>query len=345
LIMKNIYNYEKLSMLTMSLAHLLHAGVAVADALYLLSEDGEETEREILRQMAKNADSGMSLASCFDAAGVFPGYLCTLLAVGETVGKTEQTLKSLAKYYDGQARLKRQLRSALLYPVVLLIVLLCVLVVLLVWVLPVFDSVYAQLGGSLTGIAGGLLVLGRYIGRCLPWIGAFLALGCVMVAVPVFRKSAITLWKKLRGDRGVWKWVNNARFIQALALGAVSGMTQPEAVQMASGMANGEIPQFQKRCKSCENIMEQEENLADALEKSGFLTIAEGRLLGAGIRSGQGEIALTQLADRLLEQSEEKVARLAEKAEPAAVIISCSLIGLVLVSVMLPLLNIMNTIA
>lgn len=340
--MKNVYDYDNLSMLTMSLAHLLHAGVAVPDALWLLAEDAKDSE--ILQKMAENADSGMSLAQCFQNSGVFPGYLCTLLAVGEKVGKTEQTLTRLAQYYDGQARLKRQLRSALLYPAILLAVLLAVFVVLLVWVLPIFDSVYAQLGGSLTGIAGGLLNFGKLIGKALPWIGVALALLFAVFAVPFFRKSAMKLWKKLWGDQGVWKYVNNGRFVQALSLGIVSGMTQPEAVQMASGMAKMDVPKFKLRCEQCAKALEQGEKLSSALEKVDFLTAAEGRLLDAGIRSGQGEVALSQLADRLLEQSEEKVAGLTEKAEPAAVILACSLTGLVLLSVMLPLLNIMNTI-
>ena len=339
------FGSDNLSTLCLSLAHLLHAGIGSADALLLLYEDETDAAcKAVLREMAKNADSGMSLAACFQAAGVFPHYLCTLLQVGEDVGKSEQTLHRLGNYYQSMARLQRQLRSALMYPAVLLGVLLAVLVVLLVWVLPVFDGVYAQLGGGLTGIAGWLLRLGQGLGKALPWICGALILTAALLAIAPVRKGILKLWKKHWGDRGVWNAVNTARFVQALSLGITSGMTEPEAVRMASTMAQADVPAFEARCAQCKDALEQGRTLTAALRQSSLLPPAQARLLDAGVRSGQGQQALENISDRLLERSEDRVAGLAEKIEPAVVIFACILIGLVLLSVMLPLMNIMNTI-
>lgn len=334
---------DQISMLTMSLAHLHHAGVPAADALYLLAEDAvDQKDRAILTGMANNADEGMSLAACFQAAGAFPGYLCTLLAVGESVGKTEQTLTRLSRYYQGQARLRRQLKSALIYPGVLLAILLAVLTVLLVWVMPVFDGVYAQLGGELTAMAAFLQKAGQTLGKALPWIGGVTAAVLLLLLIPVFRRNLMKLWKKYWGDRGVWKRVNNARFMQVLSLGITSGMTEQEAVEMAEKMADTQA--FQKRCEHCRDRLSEGESLPDILGEGHILEAGEKRLLEAGIRSGQSEKVMTELSDRLLEKSEEAVEGMAAKAEPTVIIITCILIGAVLLSVMLPLLNIMNTI-
>ncbi len=342
---KFIPTTEYLTGFCLSLSHLVHAGIGAADSFYLLSEDEKDPAlRQLLRTMAQNADGGMSLSESIQAAGVFPGYLCTLLTVGEAVGKTEQTLQRLGSYYENTARLQRQLRSALMYPAVLLIVLLAVLTVLLVWVLPVFDGVYAQLGSGLTGISLWLLNFGRGLGFALPWIGGAVALALVLLAIRPVRKKLLNFWKKHWGDRGVWAAVNRARFVQALSLGISSGMTAQEAVQTASLLANPEIPAFQKRCTQCKDALESGDSLAAALAQAELLPPAEKRLLDAGNRSGQGAQALESIADRLLERSQEQVAGLAEKTEPAAVIFACVLIGLVLLSVMLPLMNIMNTI-
>lgn len=339
------FTTENISTLCLSLAHLFHAGIGGADALFLLYEDETDPScKAVLRDMAKNADDGQSLAACFQAAGVFPHYLCTLLQVGEGVGKTEQTLQRLGTYYQSMARLQRQLRSALMYPAVLLGVLLCVLVVLLVWVLPVFDGVYAQLGSGLTGVAGWLLLCGQVLGNALPWICGTLILAAIVFSVAPIRKQLLRFWKKHWGDQGVWGAVNTARFIQALSLGITSGMTETEAVQMASAMAKKDVPAFQSRCSRCKAGLEQGKTLTAALREAALLPPAEARLLDAGVRSGQGEKALENIADRLLERSEDRVAGLAEKIEPAVVIFACVLIGLVLLSVMLPLMNIMNSI-
>ena len=339
------FTTENISTLCLSLAHLFHAGVGIADALFLLYEDEEDPAcKQLLRGMAKYADEGHPLAACFQAAGVFPHYLCALLSVGEGVGKTEQTLLRLGTYYQSMARLQRQLRSALLYPAVLLGVLLSVLVVLLVWVLPVFDGVYAQLGGGLTGIAGWLLSLGQALGAVLPWLCAILILTAVLFAIAPIRHSLLRFWKKHWGDKGVWSAVNTARFVQALSLGITSGMTAPEAAALASTMATEDVPDFQARCTVCKDGLAQNMTLTAALRQASLLPPAEARLLDAGFRSGQGEKALENIADRLLERSEDRISGLAEKIEPAVVIFACVLIGLVLLSVMLPLMNIMNTI-
>lgn len=337
------FSYDELGMMATALSHLLHAGVGTADAFYLLAEDESAAARkELLKAMAKQADDGLSMANCFQKAGVFPGYLCTLVAVGERVGKTEQTLARLGKYYADMARLKRQLRSALLYPAVLMIVLMAVLFVLLIWVLPVFDGVYARLGSGLTGAAGKLLVLGKVLQGALPWILGVFLLVLLLAVLPFSRKGIKALWNQMFGDTGVQKAVNNGRFVQALSLGITSGMTAKEAAEMASNMAFS--PAFQKRCRQCCSHLEEGTTLARALLQADLLLPAQSRLLEAGTRSGQGEKALSDIADRLLEHSEEKVAGMAEKAEPAVVILACILIGLILLSTMLPLMNIMNTI-
>lgn len=336
---------EDLGSLTMSLAHLIHAGIGTADALYLLSADGEDPgRRELLEKMSRWADEGVSLAECFRNAGCFPDYLCTLLQVGQQVGKTEPTLTGLSRYYHGRSRLYRQLRSALVYPAVLLAVLLAVLVVLLVWVLPVFDDVYAQLGASLTGVAGVLLTAGQLLGKLLPWLFLALAGAAVLLAIPGLRTRLMAAFRKKWGDRGVFATVNTARFIQALSLGMTSGMTAQEAVQMASALASADVPEFQARCQSCLQALEDGSALAQALRQSGLLPPAECRLLEAGSRSGQGEAALEDIAQRLLDRSEDALAQAAEKIEPAVVIAACAMIGLVLLSVMLPLVNIMTAI-
>lgn len=336
--------HDDLSILTSALAHLLHAGTGTADALFLLSEDAPHTPLgQLLGDMAKNADSGSSLAQCFELAGVFPPYLCALLRVGERVGTTEQTLTGLSRYYYNMARLQRQLRSALAYPAVLLGVLLAVLAVLLIWVMPVFDSVYQQLGSGLTGISAGLLKAGVFLRGALPWMLTVIVLLTLLFVLPTVRKTLKNGFLRLWGDRGGWKNVNNARFVQALSLGITSGMLAEEACQMAASVAKN-IPSFLQRCDRCQMLLQQGQSLAAALKQCQILSAGECRLLEAGSRSGKTETALSELSERKLAHSEEQVAALAEKIEPAVVVVACALIGLVLLSVMLPLTNIMNSI-
>ena len=130
---------RELSGLTMELSLLLRAGVGVGDALSMLG--GEDGYQDLLAGMAQRADEGAPLSECLRTGGRVPAYVCGLIEVGEETGRTEEALSALSQYYEQRARLDRQVRSALLYPAVMLVLMLVVIGVLLVQVLPIFDDV------------------------------------------------------------------------------------------------------------------------------------------------------------------------------------------------------------
>ena len=339
---------EDIGDLCLSLAHLYHAGISTGDALALMADDESVSVRkEMLASMSRSADDGETLSQVFRSAVCFPDYLCSLLDVGEQVGKTEDTLYALAGYYQGRARMERRIKSSLLYPSVLLVVLLAVVVILLVWVLPVFNDVYSQLGSSLTGLAGGLMILGTVLRKAMPVICVLLGLvvvfAVIMAVSPSARTSLISKWRKSRGDKGIHRQINTARFAQALSMGLSSGMTANEAADMASGLADGSEA-FKARCKNCLERMDKGESLPSALRESGILSKGECRLLEAGIRSGSSETVMQQIAERLLEDSEHALEEKTARVEPTLVVVMSILVGAILLSVMLPLMHIMTTI-
>lgn len=339
---------EDLSTLCRGISYLIHAGIGTGDALALMADDEKDSAcRQMLLDMACRADDGAPLAVVFREAGVFPSYVYALLEVGERVGKLEEALTSLAVYYDGRARMDRRLRAALLYPSLLLIVLLAVVVVLLVWVLPVFNDVYTQLGTSLTGLAGGLLTLGIALRRFMPVLCVVLLVVIILIVLvaawPDFRKNCMKFWRKRRGDKGVTRAIHTARFAQALAMGLSSGLTPEEAVHLATTLAEG-TESFRHRCENCLQEMEQGKSMTSALRESELLPRSECRLLEAGLRGGSGESVMEEVAERLLEESELELEAKVGRIEPALVIVTCVMVGVILLSVMLPLMHIMTSI-
>lgn len=336
---------EQIGSFCAALEQLIHSGITYADALVLLAEDERDPRcRQILQRMAKLSDNGCALAEAMKQTEAFPAYVCALTQVGEKVGKIEQTLASLAAYYENADRLDRQLQSALLYPAVLLAVLLAVTVALLVWVLPIFHEVYAQLGSSLTGLAGVLLALGGMLRQILPEICGILGVFAVIVAIAPLRRRLTKLWGRLRGDRGAERKVLSARFVQAFSMAVSSGMIAAEAAELASALSAGEVKAFGKRCEELVAALEQGQALSQALFVCGFISAADRRLLDAGMRSGKGEEVLDKLSARLLEEGEEALLRRSARIEPALVAVACALLGGIVLSVMLPLMHIMNAI-
>lgn len=341
--MKNQILKEDIASLCLELSLLLHAGVGMGGALHLLAEDS--AHKEILTSMAEKVDEGTPLHVALRESGVFPMYVSGLVEVGERTGRTEEALSSLSRYYEGRIRMERRVRSAILYPAVMLVLMLIVIGVLLVKVLPIFDDVYASLGGRMSGVAGGLLNLGRWLDSVMPVLWVLLAvlviLACACAMSESFRAKLLAGWQKRWGDKGVCRKLNNARLAQAMAMGMTSGLPFDEAVALSAGLMEGGA---KERCMECQHSLEDGKSLSEALKSSGLLPPNQSRLLEIGQRSGAGDTSMEKIASDLTEDSEAALDALVGRVEPALVLVCSLLVGLILLSVMLPLMNIMATI-
>jgi type IV pilus assembly protein PilC len=241
----------------------------------------------------------------------------------------------------------QQLSSAFLYPAMLMTALLAVVFMLLVWVLPIFDEVYAELGSHLTGLAGALLSFGKLLRRALP---VLLAIVAVIVALIFalrfsrsFRKWMAERLKTVCGDRGIVRQINTARFIQALSMAISSGISSEQAVALAIPLSDSSVA-FRQRCEACLSALESGTSLPHALRDTELMSAADARLLDAGLRSGQADKVMVEIARRSLDDSQGATERLAARLEPMMMVIACVLVGAVLLSVMLPLMRIMTAI-
>lgn len=334
--------------LCLQLALLLRAGVRLSDGLFLLSDaETDSSYRTMLSDMAQQIENGALLSEAFNNSDSFPPHVIGLLEVGERVGRTEETLLALTRYYEDLEKRNRQLRNALTYPSILLLIMLVVIIVLLTRVLPVFDEVYASLGGSLTGLAGGLLTLGKLLNNLMPVIGILLALIVAAVAAfsffPTLREKLLRLWNLYRGDRGISRKMNDARFAQALALAFSSGLPFEECVTLAGSLLR-DCPPAVKRCEICRAHLDAGEDLSAALNKSSMLPASSCRMLMLAMRSGTGDTVMEEIARRLSEDAREALETRLAQVEPALVLITSILVGAILLAVMLPLMNIMKAI-
>ena len=327
---------------------LLHAGVRLDDGLYLLAEEEKTAARkDLLTRLAQRVETGAFLSEAFEETGCFPVYLTGLLQVGERVGRTEEALDALCRYYETRDAMDRRVRSALTYPAILLLTMLAVIVVLLSRVLPVFNEIYASLGGQLTGVAGGLLLLGRALDAAMPVLCAVLALVLLfLVAFSLhggFRARVLGFWRTRQGDRGVSRKMNDAHFAQALSMGYRSGLPLEEAVELA-GQLLRDVPSAAARCMDCRDRLLRGEELSQALGATGLLSAANCRLLSLGLRGGTADSVLEEIARRMSDEAELALESRVAKVEPALVLVTSVLVGAILLSVMLPLMNIMTAI-
>ncbi len=331
--------------LTQALALLLHSGISVSEALFLLAREEAGHTKALLEDLGSATGGGSQLCSAMEDAGVFSPYVCHMVRIGEDTGRLEEALNAISGYCLERCRTSHRLRSAFLYPGVILTLMLAVIGILLVKVLPIFNQVYATLGSGLTGLPALLLDFGQGLTRALPWIlGVCLLLAAALAVIflsPPLNRRCTRFFRRRFGDRGITRRFHNARFAQGLAMGLASGLTQEDAMELARGLLE-DAPAAELRARRCAQCLSRGASLAEALGETQFLSPSGCRMLTVGIRSGNTDRCMAELAQRLQEEAADALDRRISRIEPAMVLTASILVGVILLSVMLPLLNIMN---
>ena len=330
-----------------TLSLLLHAGIGTGSGLILMAEEKDEPHAELYKAMGDIADSGQALAYAMEECGGFPSYVVGMTKVGEESGRLEEALMALSIYYERQHRLIKALRSALAYPAMLLMLVLIVIGVLLVKVLPIFNDVYLSLGSRLTGFSAVLLKIGQAMSGIMPLIIVLLIIAAVFVILlsvsENVRNKVINSWKKKSGDKGISRKINDAHFAQALSMGLSSGLSLENSIELAGELLK-DTPSAVKRCEDCIASLSEGDSLSEALRKNEVLPISECRLLELGFKGGNADTVMDDISFRLMEDAEESIDSMTSKIEPAIVLCASLLVGVILISVMLPLMNIMSAI-
>lgn len=345
---KRTLSSEYVSSFCLEMSLLLHAGIGTEDGLYLLAEDETNKKtKKMLEEMAEMLADGRALSEALRETGHFPKYVSDMVETGERTGRIEQSFQALSAYYDRQMQLTNQIRNALLYPVILMILMLVIIVVLLVKVLPIFNQVYEQLGGTMSGTAQLLLKVGNALGRAMPVLcivlGAVVFVAAVIGCSSVLRGGIVRLYKRLFGDFGIVRRLGEARFASAMAMGMMSGLNTEEAFRTAM-LFQDAVPKARKRYEKCLQMLETGEPMADCFKENKILEAAYCRILDLGAKSGTSDTAMEEIARRMDDGVQITIERKVGQIEPTIVIITSILVGIILIAVMLPLINIMSSI-
>lgn len=344
---KNGLSNEQIAHLCRGLSVLLHAGISLNAGLFLLGQEEEGSFKTLLQELGEMTDEGLSFSQALEKQECLPVYATGLIKVGEHTGHLEEALNALEEYYEGQARLMTHLKNTLTYPAILLVLMMAVIGILFIKVLPIFKEVYEALGVTFTGIAKGLIFAGERLGACLPILYAILIVlltGILLFAESEAIRSNVFVWSRRKfGNHGIAKKINHAHFAQALTMGLKSGMVIEEAVELAGELLK-DVPQAAANCKCCAEKIKEGEALGNALKETDILPASACRMLEIGMRGGNGDHVMEGIAERMMTDAEMAVMEKISKIEPVMVTITSMLVGIILLSVMLPLINMMSAI-
>ncbi|MFG6331914.1 MAG: type II secretion system F family protein [Lachnospiraceae bacterium] len=328
------------------MAMILRSGIFAMEGISIMMEDARSTEEYTL--LARIDDTYQETGQLHEAlreAQVFPAYLIRMVRIGEETGRLEDVMGALALYYEREASVSRMIRSALTYPLVMVFMMLLVILVLITKVMPIFEQIFVQLGSEMTGLAGALLELGNVINR---YSVLLLALLLLLAAVFVYlgtTRSGRRQFQKLICSLPFMDALTNqlavCRFAGGMALTLSSGMSPEECLSLSSQLVTEE--RFAQKIRCCRTGLEQGQDLHKALSESGVFNGIYARMASIGERTGSLDEVMQNIADACQEEIDQKFTGLLAALEPTLVILLSLIVGVILLSVMLPLMGIMSS--
>lgn len=326
----------ELSCFCEQLAMILSAGISPVEGLSIMLEDTQESgEQRILSQILNSLASGISLDSAFRETGLFPSYLLEMVKIGSETGKTDEVFFALARHYRREDEIRTNIRQALFYPILMIGMILIVILLLLIKVLPVFQQVSIQLGTEMTGFSGTLLSLGNFLSRhALIFFLAMIL--CLLSALYAFKKHR----GRLLFGKELYEKTAVCHFAGGMALALSSGLNPEHALELVFSL--NDDPYFAQKLTQCKVLVDEGSTLSRAFSASGIFTGIYARMASIGEKSGTMDQVMEQIASSCQDEIDTKLGQLLSIVEPTLVIALSLIVGIVLLSVMLPFMGILS---
>ena len=338
----------ELSSLSRQLALVADSELSLQEGLDLLRQQSKSRAvQDLLRHARNRVNEGQTLSEAFaEEKELLPEIYIQMIKMGEQSGNLVRVLTRVADSYDKEAKISSKVMSAVTYTLILTVLMLCVIILLLTEVLPMFDEVLSSLGGEMPGITRALMDIGAFVSSYFYVL--LLIIAAVIIAVVVMRQSergreqldAIKLGMPIRGR--ITRNICAVRFARNLAMLLRSGIGVAASVRMTRSIVmNTRIASL---VGEAADRVESGETLRSALLSLGLFPDLLVRLLSVAESTGHMDDMLDRAADVLEEELDERLAKLTTVLEPALIIVLSIIIGVVLVSVILPVARIMNTV-
>lgn len=302
--------------------------------------------RSILQVVSEDVRGGKMLSEALDKhKKVFPDFFRSMVHVGEASGKLDKVFISLADYYESTSTIKRKVKSALSYPIMLAIMTVGIVILMLAFIVPTFKKTLSSMNVEPEGIT---LIVYNISDFLLLW-WPILLLGVIILVGGLFifsktktgRKTFDTLKVKLPMIGRVQTNLITARFARAFSLLLSSGMDLASALDTTSIILGNKF--FEERFDEAADDVRHGVSLTNAFQKQNMFPRMMIQMLSVGEQAASLEEVLTRSCLFFDEQVESSLSSLTSKIQPIMLIIMGVVIATLFIAVYSPMLSIMTT--
>ncbi len=326
-------------------AGMCSAGLSIDRCLQVLEEQTENPPlRSRIADVRQHVETGSTLKEAFGKyKDVFSDFFLGMVEAGESGGKLSHTLELAAVYMEKQNDLRRQVKSAFAYPVVVGAMCLLIVIYLIIFVIPVFSKVYQQLHVNLPGPTRALLGLSVLFRDCWPFL-LVIAIGCAILGRRLSKNPRIRVrWDAFKLDMPIFGKLNKmlvlSRFIRTFAMLASAGVPYIDSLEIAGVVANNHT--FKDICGKLQERLETGSTVTEAMGDHEIFPPMVIQLASAGEEAGVLPEMLNKGVDFLDKDIGRGINALLVKLEPTLTLVMGTVVGFILIGVYLPLFDYM----
>ena len=335
---------KDLSIMARQAATMLSSGLSLLRALSILADQTESKKlKDILGKVRDDVERGVSFSDAVAKYPVeFPPIMINMIRAGETGGFLDQAMDSIATNFEKEHKLRSTIKSAMTYPVVVLIMSLLAVVVMLIFIVPIFQGMFESLGGKLP-LPTMMLV---YMSHAMVYVGPVLAVA-VVVGWIWWRANKNTdrvrgfldpLKMRLPVFGDLNKKIVMARFSRNLSNMIGAGVPILQALQIA-GQVSGNFV-VEKALGRVSESVRKGESIAAPLEREPVFPSMVSQMIAVGEDAGSMEIMLEKIAIFYDNEVEATTEALTSLIEPLLIAFLGVVVGGMIVALYLPIFQI-----
>lgn len=328
-----------LSIFAKQLYTMLHAGMPLLSCIETL---GEQTEHPTLREALSFIHQDLQKGAIFSTSiqkrpDVFPPLFYSMVRSGELSGNLDRVLNNLAIHYQKEAKIQAQIKSAMTYPIIILIAAIGVTVLLIVKLVPMFKDMFN--GRQLPGITVFILNLSDLLIH--KW---YIIIAAIFATVFVIRTYLSTATGRLRFDRRklnlpiigkYMKIIVSSRFASTLAVLITSGIPIIQAIESSAEITGNKF--IEKKMENVLDNIKKGSPMSFELKKLKIFPPMMISMIKIGEESGAIDTMLSKTSEIFEEELEEAIKKMTSLMEPVIIILIGGIVAVVLLSIYLPM--------
>lgn len=344
--------HKDLALFTRQFSVMLDAGLPLVQCMEILGQQQDNKFfQKVIFQTRGDVEAGMTLADAMAKhPRVFESLYTNMIAAGETGGILDVILQRLSTYLEKMVKLKSDVKSALIYPIAVIVISIIVISIIMIVVIPAFKNIFE----GLLGPGERLPFLTELVVSMSLFMANYWWLIALVVGIAVF--AAKTWYKTEKGQRfidglilklpvlgPIMRKIAVARFSRTLSTLLSSGVPILESLDITARTAGNVI--VSGAIHKVRSGIEQGQTFVEPLKASGVFPIMVSQMIGVGEQTGALDAMLSKIADFYEQEVDAAIANLLSLMEPAMILFLGVTIGTIVIAMYLPLFTLIGKLA